>query len=63
MSATLPKRSKRRAHPRQEEREARKLANRQEFAPGEAELSFVSADGAKYYRLNPVHIPGYTYAF
>jgi hypothetical protein len=55
------KRSKR-LNPRQAVREARKAA-RPVFAPGEAELFLKTEDGREYYRLNPVSIPGYTYAF
>ncbi len=47
---------------RQAARETRKAA-RPVFAPGEAELDFIGPDGSEYYRLNPVSIPGYTYAF
>jgi hypothetical protein len=55
------KRSKR-LNPHQAVREARKAA-RPVFAPGEAELFLKTEDGREYYRLNPVSIPGYTYAF
>lgn len=61
MKASFVKRSKR-ANVRQAVREARKAA-RPVFAPGEAELDFIGPDGAEYYRLNPVTIPGYTYSF
>ena len=47
---------------KQAAREARKAA-RPAFAPGEAELFLVTEDGREYYRLNPISIPGYTYAF
>lgn len=61
MKAFSPKRSKK-IDARRALREARKAA-RPVFAPGEAELDFIGPDGAKYYRLNPVSIPGYTYSF
>ena len=61
MKVSSAKRSKK-ADPRRAVREARKAA-RPVFAPGEAELDFIGADGSKYYRLNPVSIPGYTYSF
>ena len=48
--------------PRQIVREARKAA-RPVFAPGEAELFYVREDGTEIHKLNPVSIPGYTYAF
>ncbi len=48
---------------RQAEREARKAANRQQFAPGEATLLFVDKEGREVYELRAVQIPGYTYAF
>jgi hypothetical protein len=51
-----------RLNPQQAVREARKAA-RPVFAPGEAELFLKTEDGREYYRLNPVSIPGYTYAF
>ncbi len=61
MKASSLKRSKK-FDARQAVREARKAA-RPVFAPGEATLDFIGPDGAKYYRLNPVSIPGYTYSF
>ncbi len=61
MKASFLKRSKK-ANVRQAIREARKAA-RPVFAPGEVELDFIGPDGSKYYLLNPVSIPGYTYSF
>ena len=61
MSTSSVKRSKK-MDPRQAIREARKAA-RPVFAPGEAELAFIGADGSKYYRLNHITIPGYTHSF
>ncbi|WP_375416744.1 hypothetical protein [uncultured Hymenobacter sp.] len=62
MKVSSAKRSKKKPHPRQAIRDARKAA-RPVFAPGEAELYLVTEDGREYYRLNHVSIPGYTYAF
>jgi hypothetical protein len=61
MKTFSPKHSKK-ADTRQAVREARKAA-RPVFEPGEAELYLVAEDGSKYYLLNPVTIPGYTYSF
>ena len=62
MKISSAKRSKKKPHPRQAERDARKAARRV-FAPGEAELDFIGPDGSEYYRLNHYSPRGNTYAF
>ena len=58
-----PSENRRRIDGRQAEREARKAANRQQFAPGEATLLYVDEQGQAVYEMHPVSIPGYTYSF
>ena len=63
MKEFLPKRSKK-PDPRQAEREVRKAASAKTAFEREYELSFVSADGGKYYIRKPFKVPdGYKPAF
>lgn len=63
MKAFSPKYSKK-PDPRQAEREARKAASRHAAFHRDYELSFISADGGKYYTPKPFKVPeGYTPAF
>ena len=62
-SLPSPSENRRRNNARQAQREARKAANRQQFAPGEATLLYVDENGHEIYEMHPVSIPGYTYSF
>ena len=63
MKEFSPKRSKK-PDPRQAEREVRKAANAKAAFYRENELSFISADGGKYYTPKPFKAPeGYVPAF
>ena len=64
MKEFSPKRSKNRPDPRQAEREVRKAASRHAAFEREHEVSFIGADGSKYYIHKPFKVPeGYTPAF
>ena len=63
MKEFSPKRSKK-PDPRQAEREVRKAASAKAAFYRENELSFISADGGRYYTPKPFKVPeGYTPAF